>query len=332
MGRLTLKQLNAGLTPGAIGLCVDDPRYLKIVNSATERLLQKGLWWATTAAYSICTDQACITWPRQFAAIESIWLCGAPLTIRGEWFEYLNSGLGLQQGCNNGGNGPVVWSGWNWLCGGGNMLFRQNACTFTDIIGVNKKIKVYCDVAETAGSKIILQGYDENKNWIRTQVSGEWVDGEYVLLNSSTPQTTVNFFSSLTGAQKPQTNGNVRLYELNTDDSTQRAIAVYEPTEENPSYRRNFIPGLCNRTGDDNTCRKRPIGVIAKLAFIPVQKETDYLVIENETAIQLMCMAINKEMFAVNSSEVQEASLFEAKAVAELNAQLSHQRGNHQDH
>lgn len=332
MGRLTLKKLNQGLTPGAIGMCVDDPRYLKIVNSATERLLQKGLWWATTAAYSICTDKACITWPRQFAAIESIWVCGVPLTLRGQWFEYLQSGIGLQgNNCRGGncGNGPIIWSGWNWLCWGGNVLFRENACTFADIIGVNKKIKVYCDVAESAGAKILLMGYDENKIWIRSPVGdGTYFDGEYVDLNAAVPQTTTHFFSSLTSVQKPQTNGNVRLYEYDTDLTTQRAMAIYEPTEENPSYRRSYIPGICCRNEDDDSCRLKPVGVIAKLAFIPVQNETDYLVIENETAIQLMAQAINFELNSVSETDTKLALSYEGKAVAELNAQLRHQKGS----
>ncbi len=308
----TAKNDSSGIAR-VLGICASDPRFVYYLNEAIRRLLTRGLFWGSYQKFSMCVNNGCLTFPRQFAAIEVIAVCNRPLKIRNEWFEFNSNGAGLY-----GSNAH------RFGCGGMQMLDRGTACCFADIIGVNKKIKVYADVAEATGAKILLQGYDENGNWIRTQVAGEWVDGEYVLC-STTPQTTTKFFSSLTGVQKPITNGNIRLYEYDTDLTTQRAIAVYEPDETLPSYRRSFITGFgtggCCNTG---SCESKTVSVIAKMEFIPVRNDTDYLILGNIPAIKDEVQSIRKS----ENNLIQESAAYEAKAVFELNKELEHYLGH----
>lgn len=304
-----------------INIRPEDARFTKMINRAQRELIQTGeMFWGLFGRYAFCTTQSCMTWPRQIAAIETVSVCSQPIPVRNQWFEFLGSGPGPQSdNCNTENRG---------CCGGLQLFDRGTAPTFSDIIGTGKKIKVYADVAEDGDAVILLQGYDQNGNWIRTQVEGVWIDGEYVGI-STTPQTSFHIFSSLVAVQKPLTNGVVRLYEYDTVALTQRALAIYEPDELNPSYRRSFISGIsgdgcgCD-SDDDDECETKTVEVMAKLEFIPAKNDNDWLLIGNLTALEYECQSILKsdcDLFA-------ESAAWHAKAVNALRAELRHYVGN----
>lgn len=295
--------LDSGI-PRVLNLSPSDPRIYRYCNEAIARLMTRGKWVGTVGRFRFCTEDDCLTWPRQIATIEAVAVCDQPITIRNGWFEFLDSGYGLQE------------SG-SCSCGA-NLFDRGECCTFADIRGTNKKVKVYADVTEAAGAKILIQGYDQNDNWIRTEPNGVgtgWEDGEYVALNAATPQTSTKFFKAITSVQKPNTNGVIRLYELNTSDNTQRAIAIYEWDETRPVYRKSQIPGL---TSNGETCNTKTVTVQAKLAFIPVKKATDWLLIGNIPAIKDMCQSIAKR----ENNLISESAAWEASAINELQKEL----------
>lgn len=304
------KQPSSGISR-VLNLDPSDDRFLAYLNEAQQRLITRMKSWGTVQHYQICVTNGCLVWPRSVAAIEAISVCNSPITIRNGWFEFLETGPGLQ------GDGTGSCGG----CGGLQLYDRGTTCTFADIIGVNKKIKIYADVAEAAGAKILLQGYDENYNWIRTLVAGVWTDGEYVSI-STTPVTSVNFFSSLTGVQKPITNGFVRGYEYDTTLLTQRAIAIYEPDETNPSYRRSLIAGLSNVSG--GACETKTVNAIVKLDYVPARVDTDWLVIGNLPALKDMCQSLRK----AENNLFEESAAWEARAVRELDKELHHKNGS----
>lgn len=300
-----------------------DPRFVRFVNEATQNLVQSGeMFYGLHQKIQFCVTSGCLVLPRQIASVDSIAVCNRPITVRNRWFEYLETGLGLRSDSSH-HEGP------NWDCGscGGPELLDPATitCCFADIIGVNKKIKVYADIAESSTAQILLLGYDENAQWIRTETapgSGVWQDGEYVSI-STTPVTSTKFFSSLTGAQKPVTNGNVRLYEYDTDLATQRAIAIYEPDETNPAYRKMLLsgigPGHCSDDDDDTT----QVTVMAKLEFIPVSKDTDWLLIGNFNALECEVQAIMKR----RNNLAEEALTWHAMAIQTLRNELRHYVG-----
>lgn len=305
--RITLGDVRSSRLPKTINLPPNDSRVVEFVNEAVERLLAKGKWVGTYQKYQICTYSGCLTWPRQFETIESVAVCDFPIPVRNEWFEFNEMGYGLRVETDGVGT---------------QMYDRGMACTFEDIHGTDKKIKVYCDIDESPTPDILLQGYNEDGNWIRTLVSGDYIDGEYVT-PTPTGALTVNKFTSLTGVQKPVTDGMIRLYEYNTTDTTQRAIAFYEPDETRPVYRRSLISGLSNRgscqSNADATCNKKTVMVIAKMAFIPVRLDTDWLLISSIPALKAMCQALRKE----ENNLWDEAKKYEANAVAILDEQLN---------
>lgn len=308
MAKATLE--SARSTIGRVlGVCETDPRVAEAINEAVQRLLSKGRWLGTTGHFDMCVGpDGCLTFPRQIEAIDAYSLCDCPGVIRNEWFEFLGHGPGMQsasEGCINA------------------LLPRgDNHVVHTDITGIDKKIRVYSDVAESASARILLKGYDYTNTWIRTQDTGAWVDGEYVLI-STVATDSVNKFSVLTSVDKPTTNGKVRLYSLSTTDASLIALAEYEPDEKLPSYRRYMIPGLADMSGCCDDCTKVTLHIIAKLRFIPVVNPKDELLIGNVPAVKLMVQAIRKE----EADLWQEASAYEAKAVQVLQEELDANQG-----
>lgn len=319
--RTTFLDAKNSRLPAVVNVSPEDDRFRQYLNEACQRLVQTGeKFHGLYGEFAFCVDQDCVTLPRQIANVEAVAVCGRPLTIRGSWFQFLQSGPGVSSGSS--------CTGSSWGCG---ISFQQKAgdfCTYRDILGTNKKIRVYCDVAEDADAVITLSGYDESGNWIRTQVGGVWIDGEQVALNSVTPQLTTKLFTSLVSVQKPQTNGSVRLYEYDTTLLTQRDIAVYEPDETNPAYRRVEIRGLSGTSGccgsTDEDCTEAKVTVMAKLEFIPVARDEDWLLIGNLPALKDELQAILKS----ENNLFEESLAWHMKAVNALRAELRHYVGS----
>lgn len=310
--KLTLGDARA--TIGRVmGVCSTDSRIPDILNEAVQRLISRGKWVGTTARYRICVNSGCITWPRQIETIESFAICDRPGIIRNEWFEFVQDGPG------------VMAHDENW----GNLLIdRGTAISFDDFNGTNKKIRVYADVAESADAKLFVQYYDSNANWKRTLVSGSWVNGEYITI-STTPQNSESHVltGGWVGVQKPVTNGVVRVYEYDTVTGAQRPLAIYEPDETRPEYRRSMIPGLSDMPACDDSstgCTSKAVTVMAKLKFIPVSADTDLLLIGNLPALKDMVQAILKR----ERNLLGEAAAYEVSAINELQQELASYQGS----
>ncbi len=304
------------LVAEVLSLCDDDPRVLSYTNRATERLLYRGKWKGTILRYQVCVTAGCVTWPRNIETIEKAAICNRPVNSRNKWYEFL-------------GAGPGVLSGQN--IGIETFVDQDEVCAFDDVRGTGKKLAVYCDRREDAGKYINLQFYDGGAQWVTSTFGGEVIDGEQIALAPAfaTYVTTVNtcMANGLVRVVKDLTVGTVRLYEYDTVALTYRPLGYYENDELVPLYRRSLIPCLSG----GGTCCPAPtatspvsVTVMAKLRFIPVLKDTDFLVISYPDAIRLAAQAVLKE----ENGKIQEADAYWGMAFACLNDQLSHHEGS----
>lgn len=262
--------------------CATDPRLVTNINEAQQRLLYMGKWVGTYQHYRFCVASGCVTLPRSLETIETAAICNWPVKIRNQWFEFVNDGFGLRDSLSGSGCGSdFVDHGEGWVA-------------FEDVIGPNKKLRVYSDAVEAADAKILLQFWNENSLPVRTFDGPTLIDGEKVAI-SNAQVDSVNFCMPGGGpvaVQKPITNGTVYLYEYDTVATTQRLLAMYEPDETRPNYRRYGIP-FAAQTG--STCDNQTVDVIAKRRFIPAINDNDWLVIGNTSALKMACTAIRKE-------------------------------------
>jgi hypothetical protein len=311
MDRLRLADLRPPVAR-VLNECTTSTRVRDVLNEAHRRLVRKGRWYGTIQRYQICvSNTGCLTWPRAIETIEGYWLCKCAGIIRNGWYETSLAGPGLldDANCTN------------------TLLDRGTSATFNDIDNNHSLVQVVSDVAESAGKRILIRGYDENNNWVRTQDSGVWIDGEYVQITNANRFTANNFFK-ITEVIKDSTNGAVRLWQYDTTLGTAtKQLAYYEPDETVPIYRNSLIPALAHQTHDSSSdCESTTLTVIAKLRHIDVVNDNDFFLLGNMAALKLMSQAILKE----ERNLPDEATFYEAKAVKELQDELSSYEGDGQ--
>lgn len=260
--------------------------------------------------------------PRQIASLEGIAICGRPVTLRNQYFEFLETGAGIQGGRFVGESGSQC----SFSCGPSAVIFRGTVATQTDIVGINKKLRLICDLASDVGKEVLCLGFDENGNWVRTVQGGTVKDGEIIVLAQSTGTDSNNLFSSITDIQPPDDlDGQWWLYSLNTDDSTVSLLSNYQYDEVRPVYNRYLMP-ICSRTG---SCTQTLVDAIGKLAYIPMRVNTDYCIIGNIPALKTGCEAINSaehEPDGVKKIQIMEAGMIEATKF--LNEELQANTGD----
>lgn len=280
------------------GVCADSKEALRLVNKAQRILMNRGKWWGTYQRIRLCAPNRCITMPRHVAAIEAIAFCGNPAPIRTEWYEFVAYG-----------DGVITVDDAIAKIGMMELRAKPAACTFNDIRGTNSVVRLYAMVPQDHGKKVLIQGYDKNRQWIRTYEDGRYIDGVRLTLASPFVDSEI-VFSTVTGVQKPETEGNILLYEYDKDNDTQRALGVYEPDERTPWYRRWEIIGGSSPTDT--------VEAIVKLDFIPVAKDEDYLMIANIPALELMIQAVLK----YEKNLIDDAVKYEMTAIREMNHEL----------
>lgn len=278
MIKRTLSQVRPELSriAATCGLAVTDARFVTKLNTATEELMNAGDWPGIVDRYRFKVYGGLITLPGDLNAIVGVAIDGSPLEMASPWYEYVASGPGPQEG--------VTWID--------NVLDRGEACTIQQVpeetpctLEVEGVIDERTDLVRPT---LIVRGYDENGEWLRSEIDGEQADGIEIEINGDTaPKLTASIVSLLAveSTIKPVTKGFVRLYA--NDGATRYHLATYAPKETVPSYRRYAIPFA---TEED----LHTVMVRARRRFVPVSNDNDILLISNMPALESMITAIAK--------------------------------------
>jgi len=311
--------------PAALGVCPSDPRLVAWLNEACQRLVTKAHWIGTVGRFRLCVTDGCISLPPQVASIERLAICGVPVPVHDYWYDFLENGFGLRSG---GGTATTGQSCCGVSCGPEEANLRGWFPTFADVRGTSKKLVVACDLASDVGKRVLVLGYDQNANWIRTVQSGAVADGEVLLLAQGAGTTSTHFFDGgITSVQfLDERDGQAWLWELDTVATTQRLIGSYQYWERVPSYARYLLPSILTQTGG-NGCNTTTVELLAKLEFIPVRADTDLLLISNIPALKNMAMAVKQYEEAVSGDDFTRAAAFEAIALKELDDEIEHYLG-----
>lgn len=295
--RMTLSQFKQLYSWVAfLNLDATDSRWLLLLNEAIERLMNAGLWCGTYQRYRVCTSEACLTWPRQFQTIEVVDVCGAPVTVRNQWFEFLDQGPGLWQGGQNcGGTNPLKCPSYNYLDRG------RGYVMFDDTRAAASRIRLTTQFAADAGKVVNVRGYDSTGSWVLTG-GGNIVGENVTLVNGSVDTVTEWGPQVFREVIKAATKGTVaaNAYDVAVGDSVLTPLALWEPGETVPNYRRCVIPQLqglesCGVNDVNGAPCKPTVTVMARLAFIPLESDMDILPLTNGPAIKLAMLSILKQ-------------------------------------
>jgi hypothetical protein len=278
MIKRTLSQVRPELSRIAAtsGLAVTDPTFIRRLNHATEELMNAGDWPGIVDRYRFAVYGGLITLPGDLNAVLGVAIDGSALEMASPWYEFVAAGPGPQDGTT-------------WI---DNVLDRGEACTIQQIPA---ETPCTLEVEGTFDERVdgdrpslIIRGYDENGEWIRSSIGGTQDDGLAVAINGDTNpkliESSVDFLS-VESVIKPQTKGFVRLYANN--DGTRYHLATYAPDETVPSYRRYAIPFASPE-------KLHTVMVRARKRFVPVDSDNDILLISNMPALETMLMAIQK--------------------------------------
>jgi hypothetical protein len=327
MNRPTLSSFRALFPCEALGVCQSDPKVRNYCNEATERLLMDPMapdegWWGGWVAMQFsasvaANNAAYITTPREVARLTDVAVCQRPIPLRNHFYEYLDFSPGLQpKNCHHNSCGST-FQGYS----------RDNVCTLNPLLPTPQKIRIYPFDARDINRRVLIQGKDNNKMTVLTTDPGTGQAGEGEYLTLKFPFTdSLNLFSELDGLQKDQCYGMIQLFQVNPDTGVEVALSAMEPNESTASYRLYLIAGIPNLNQCCQTSGTLQLSAQARLAFIPVTNETDYLMIPNVAALIEESMSIHYGRMD-SSLAAQQTGIHHQRALALLVGQLDQMLG-----
>ena len=299
MIRATYADLKSELArvAGATGMSISDPRVLNYTNLATLELMNEWDWPQLVVRMHFKTSNCTINVPSEFDRILSLNINGVPQPLQSPWFEFVGYGPGYPSVLGS----PITDLDTGLLGQLEGVLDKEDAATFNDIPsdGTNYTPTIIAGDSSDAGSVVILQGYDQTGQWVRSNdpVNG-WQDGvSLTLVGSGTAQASSSqVFSAITAALKPVTNSYLSLYVSSTKQQNY-FLCQYAPYDTRPYYRRYKIPNLTNGTTYCILARLR-------VRYRPIVNTGDFLLIPNLAALATMIQAVfyreaqNLQMYA----------------------------------
>ena len=301
LGELKLKRANE-----VVGVCVDKPAFLSMVNEATERLMVRGGFWGTVRKMRVCARCSVLVWPRAVETVLAVNVCGRQVVNSGYWWQFLPM------------NGP------DWRCAAsrcGNVVIQHDGQVPVQAnlkCGEPRYIRAFAAYQADLGKTVTIFGIDAKGQEIFTKRDdGTWLPG--VILTLASPYVGTSFqIREVTRVLKDATMGPVRLYAYDATNDVLEDMAYYAPSERSPSFLHSTVKGL-RRMSTAGSCNGlTSVEALVKLRFIAVEIDEDEVLIDNWVALKLMMLAIRAE----DAGSRDEARTLQFDAVTELNREL----------
>lgn len=286
-------------------VCPGTAQFTSLINEAQSKLWRRGDWWDADWLIRFCVTDHCLTLPRQVSTLLGARFCRhAEATIKNNWFAIIG-----RQGHDR-----------RFSC---DLTITDNgtAPTINPVINTSGSyIRYHVVKAQDYGKTITLYGQQYGGQPLQHLSGNAWVMGSQMVSASPYAQST-ELVTHLDSVIRDETQGMAYLYEYNSTTGKQRTLAVYEPQETNPRYRRMKIDNLHLFPTNCKDSFDRPlwqVECLVKLAFIPVKAAGDFLMVDNFDALKYMIQYIQSEN--ANDDATAEAKL--TKAVREMNMEL----------
>jgi len=170
----------------------------------------------------------CVTLPREVQTVLGVNIGGHPSLGLGQLFNFHLNGPGdCKTTCE-----------WEWQDQG------DWHVTYRDLAQPARLISFLQTPADN-GKQLIVYGYDDAGNVLRHQVNGVWENGLLIptIFGVAVPDSESPLVARITGVFKDITVGTIRLGAVG---ETISSLAVYEPDEQLPQYRRIKLNRSCN--------------------------------------------------------------------------------------
>lgn len=247
------------------------------LNLARARLMKSGNWRDTKAkvifnVYPDANNAAVVTLPKSLNTIlAGVYLnsvtggsCGYPLPVRNSWYAFSSGGPGYA------GNSLYRWS----------VGFEPEEGWFTTFSDwtTAKFVRLKFATTETNPSQFYVRG-NLNGQPVYTGTGAAMIEGEKLTYTGATVTSASQFDEPPYEFVKPATNGRVSMYTW--DGTTETLVAIYDPTETVPQWRRYRVPGCSQWTEAD----PGQFLTICKRAYVPVTSDQDEVIPGNIGAL-----------------------------------------------
>jgi hypothetical protein len=240
---------------GDSGTCSIE-RAKKAVNEARRLLWEKAEWNSTAEYVCICCVDRCFTLPNRYSQIKLAWIGSNSASLADEWFNATDSyALQPRNSCHR-----LITE-----AGGRHVVFR-------DYTSAPYQIAVVAEDIDDVGVKIVFDAQDEYSTYRRLEVT-----------SVAPPNMALSLerVVSIRGVTKPRTQGRIRVYAWNPDNGQKLLLAVYQPQDVNPTFRRFRVPKTCKQ-----------ITIYAAKKYFDLENDTDLVEFTPE-AMRFACLALN---------------------------------------
>jgi hypothetical protein len=198
--------------------------------------------------------------------------------IKGPWAEFGNGAYGV---------GDQIW-------GRGMMDWGDNWTTFQDFPNAEPSyLRIVTEQSEAGGASILFRGVDQNGNEIYSGTAGATIKGVNLVFGSIAPpsfsQTTQVFGEPPSLVQKPVTYGPLSLYSVGMNTGTVALIAIYDPGDTSPGFRRYKLGGMQFTQGQQ--IPYTTLHSMVKRRFVPAIAQSDELIPGNIEALTMGLIA-----------------------------------------
>lgn len=204
---------------GDSGVCSYD-RAVKAINQARRLLWNKRAWTTQEEYVQICCVNDCFTLPNRYEQIKLAWIGNESVSLADEWFNATNAyALHAEKSCHK-----LITE-----VGGKHVLFR-------DYRTRPYQIAVLAENIEDVGVELMFDAQDEYQTYHKVKVT-----------TAPSPDIgkSAEVVLGVRAVSKPITKGRIRVYAYDPVLEIKTLIAIYQPTDGNPTFRRFRVPKTC---------------------------------------------------------------------------------------
>jgi len=261
-----------------IGIC-DDVKLFRWCSDVVTMICNKADMEAQKGVIDICTvgcrcharglqhhergcGSQCVTMPREVGTVIAVNVEGRPSLGVDQLFSFHLNGPGDR---TNATSCEHQWQDQS-----------ANHSTYRDLI-TPAKLVAYLQTPDDNGKSLIVYGYDSNGQLLRREEGGVWLNGYRVptIFGVAVPDDAAPLIARITGVFKDNTAGSVRLSTIDDSGTTGVLLAVYEPDEQVPQYRRiklnrcaRWVRVAYMRSNPIFTSRFDHIPMLSRVAFL----------------------------------------------------------------
>lgn len=238
----------------------------------------------------------CVSLPREVETVLAVNIGGKPALGFSQLFNFHQNGPG--EGCQS--------CEWSWQDQG------KWHSTMRDII-TPAKLVTHLQSEADSGKMVIIYGYDENGNKLMREECNQCIEGLRLptIYAYPTPDSAAPKVARITGIFKDETCGTVRIATSDSDGISGINLAVLEPDERIPQYRRITLNRACDwlhiaysRVSPTFKSRFDHIPIRSRLAFLlGMSARKNYAALQLAEAHAFEADAMRHELLAQQKME-----------------------------